>query len=383
MFFAIRFSFVSRRHAASSGWAASLLACMCSAGGTAFAVTLPPTVVVTATRIETPLSEVIAPTLVIDRDTIERSGANDAGELLRFHAGLDMGRNGGPGQPTAVFIRGAESNHTLVLIDGIRINPGTIGLPPLQNIPPDMIERIEIIKGPRSALWGTDAIGGVINVITRRGSRDGWSTEVGYGDYDTRKASLNGGFDAGSRGHRFWRFVDRQRRIPDPHVRRRRSRLRQPERKPAGALRRRTGATGLPVLAYRRQFRVLGFFPGAGGPGLRIVDGGRGGRVSRFVGDQCAPHAESLRGSHRAEPIDRFPAHGSRLARRPGGLAGQRRQPARGWRHGVARESAQLVVRRPVVRRYRYDHGLRAGSRGCRPAQRAARTWLHGPRNRG
>jgi vitamin B12 transporter len=156
------------------------------------------TVVVTASRIETPLAEVIAPTVVIDRETIARSGANDAAELLRFHAGFDLGRNGGPGQPTAVFIRGAESNHTLVLIDGVRINPGTIGLPALQNIPPDMIERIEVVKGPRSALWGTDAMGGVINVVTRRGSRDGWSAEAGYGAYDTRKASLNGGFGVGT-----------------------------------------------------------------------------------------------------------------------------------------------------------------------------------------
>ena len=80
------------------------------------------------------------------------------------------------------------------MIDGVRINPGTIGLPALQNIPPDTIERIEVVKGPRSALWGTDAIGGVINVVTRRGSRDGWTAEVGYGDYETRKAAVNGGF---------------------------------------------------------------------------------------------------------------------------------------------------------------------------------------------
>ena len=154
-------------------------------------------VVVTATRIPTPIEEVLAPVLVIDRDDIERSGAGDAADLLRFHAGLDLSRNGGPGQTTAVFIRGAESNHTLVLIDGVRINPGTIGLAALQNIPPAMIERIEVVKGPRSALYGTDAIGGVINVITRRGARDGWSAEVGYGDYDTRQASLNGGLTAG------------------------------------------------------------------------------------------------------------------------------------------------------------------------------------------
>jgi vitamin B12 transporter len=153
-------------------------------------------IVVTATRTPIPIEEVLAPVIVIDRDSIERSAAGDVTELLRFHAGLDLGRNGGPGQTTAVFIRGAESNHTLVLVDGIRINPGTIGVAALQNIPPSMVERIEIVKGPRSALYGTDAIGGVVNVITRRGARDGWAAEVGYGAYDTRQASLNGGFAA-------------------------------------------------------------------------------------------------------------------------------------------------------------------------------------------
>ena len=154
-------------------------------------------VIVTATRVPTPADEVLAPVVLIDRATIERSNAGDAAELLRFHAGLDIARNGGPGQPTALFIRGAESNHTLVLVDGIRVNPGTIGLPGLQNISPDMIERIEVVKGPRSALWGSDAIGGVVNVVTRRGSQDGWITEAGYGAYDTKRASLNGGVDVG------------------------------------------------------------------------------------------------------------------------------------------------------------------------------------------
>jgi len=155
------------------------------------------TVIVTATRVPTPADEVLAPVVLIDRATIERSNAGDAAELLRFHAGFDLGRNGGPGQPTALFIRGAESNHTLVLVDGVRINPGTIGLPALQNISPDMIERIEVVKGPRSTLWGSDAIGGVVNVVTRRGSQAGWVMEAGYGDYDTQRASLIGGFKLG------------------------------------------------------------------------------------------------------------------------------------------------------------------------------------------
>jgi vitamin B12 transporter len=185
-----------------SGWLA-LAATTAAFASTARAETLPPPataeVVVTATRVPTPLDEVLAPVVVIDRATIERSNAGDTADLLRFHAGLEIARNGGPGQPTSLFIRGAESNHTLVLVDGVRINPGTIGLPALQNIPPDMIERIEIVKGPRSTLWGSDAIGGVVNIVTRRGARDGWVAEAGYGDYDTRRASLNGGVALGER----------------------------------------------------------------------------------------------------------------------------------------------------------------------------------------
>jgi len=167
------------------------LCCACCAAAPAAVAS---DVVVTATRVPTPLENVLAPVIVIDRDAIDRSAASDVTELLRFNAGLELGRNGGPGQTTAVFIRGAESNHTLVLVDGVRINPGTIGLAALQNIMPSLVERIEVVKGPRSALYGTDAIGGVVNVITRRSADDGWSVEAGYGDYDTRQGSLAGGF---------------------------------------------------------------------------------------------------------------------------------------------------------------------------------------------
>jgi vitamin B12 transporter len=150
-------------------------------------------IIVTATRVPTPLDEVLPSTVLINRETIDRSLAADAADLLRFHAGFDVARNGGPGQSTSLFIRGADSNHTLVMVDGVRINPGTIGQPALQNLAPELIDRIEVVKGPRSSLYGTDAIGGVINVITRRGSRDGWSAELGYGEDDTREVSLNGG----------------------------------------------------------------------------------------------------------------------------------------------------------------------------------------------
>ena len=89
--------------------------------------------------------------------------------VLRFHAGLDIGRSGGPGQPLSLFIRGANSDQSIIMIDGVRINAGTVGGAPLQNLAPELFERIEIVEGPRSAIYGTDAIGGVVNLITRTG----------------------------------------------------------------------------------------------------------------------------------------------------------------------------------------------------------------------
>ena len=116
-----------------------------------------------------------APVIVITRNDIERSLASDVSELLQQHAGLEIARNGGPGQTTSLFTRGTESNHTVVLIDGVRINPGTIGGAALQNIAPESLERIEIVKGPRSSLYGTDAIGGVVQLFTRGAAKDGVS----------------------------------------------------------------------------------------------------------------------------------------------------------------------------------------------------------------
>jgi vitamin B12 transporter len=151
------------------------------------------TIIVTATRTEIPLSDAIVPVTVITREDIELSLATDLAELLRFQAGIDIGRNGGPGQATSIFIRGTESNHTLVLIDGVRMNPGTLGGAAIQHINPDIIERVEIVKGARSALFGTDAIGGVINIITRRADKAFLETGVGAGSFDSRSGFVSGG----------------------------------------------------------------------------------------------------------------------------------------------------------------------------------------------
>jgi vitamin B12 transporter len=156
-------------------------------------ITAGDTIIVSATRTEIPLDDAIVPVKVITRDDIELSLATDLAELLRFEAGIDIGRNGGPGQATSIFMRGTESNHTLVLIDGVRINPGTLGGAAVQNIAPGLIERVEIVKGARSALFGTDAIGGVINVITRRVDSPYVEAGIGGGSFNSQSAHVAGG----------------------------------------------------------------------------------------------------------------------------------------------------------------------------------------------
>ena len=156
-------------------------------------------VVVTATRTESPADAVLASVDIISGEELRRQPAADLGDLLRMRAGVEVARLGGPGQQTSLFLRGTESNHVLVLVDGVRINPGTIGSAAIQNIAPELIERVEIVKGPRSTLYGSDALGGVINVITRRGGASGASVQAGVGRYDSRNASLNAGI-GGDRG---------------------------------------------------------------------------------------------------------------------------------------------------------------------------------------
>jgi vitamin B12 transporter len=153
--------------------------------------------VVTATRTPVPLDAIGTPVIVITRADIERSLASDVSELLHGQAGLEISRNGGRGQTTTLFTRGTDSNHTVVLIDGVRINPGTIGGAALQNIAPESIERIEIVKGPRSSLYGTDAIGGVVQLFTRGAAKDGFSAGATYGSNASQQVFSDGAFGIG------------------------------------------------------------------------------------------------------------------------------------------------------------------------------------------
>jgi vitamin B12 transporter len=150
--------------------------------------------IVTATRVPEPADQALEPVIVIDRAALEDSLAIDVGDVLRFHSGIDIDRSGGPGQPLTVFIRGANSDQSIVMIDGVRINSGTQALAPLMNISPELFDSIEIVKGPRSAIYGTDAIGGVINLITRTGGASGADVMLDYGRYGTGEFAVDGNY---------------------------------------------------------------------------------------------------------------------------------------------------------------------------------------------
>jgi len=155
-------------------------------------------IIVTATRVPERADKSLEPVLVIDRQALEDSLAVDIGDLLRFHAGIDIDRTGGPGQPLSLFIRGANSDQSIVMIDGVRINSGTQALAPLMNISPELFDRIEIVKGPRSAIYGTDAIGGVVNLITRADAPSGADVMLDYGRYGTGEFAVDGNYTAGA-----------------------------------------------------------------------------------------------------------------------------------------------------------------------------------------
>lgn len=156
------------------------------------------TVQVTASRIERPLDEALASVTVISRADIEASQAPDLLDLLGRQVGVDIARTGGPGSGSAVFLRGGNSNHSLVLVDGIRVTSTGQGVFDFAHLPLEQIERIEIVRGPRAAFWGSDAIGGVIHVFTRDPSQA--SVRVLAGSYGRAGASAGAGFGDDDRG---------------------------------------------------------------------------------------------------------------------------------------------------------------------------------------
>ncbi|MFM2083959.1 MAG: hypothetical protein RLY95_777, partial [Pseudomonadota bacterium] len=147
-----------------------------------------PEIIVTASRIEQPLKDVVADVTRIDRVTIERSGASAIADLLSRTPGIQFARNGGPGTTTSVYLRGADTRFTAVYVDGVRIDSQSTGGAAWEAIPLSQIDHIEILRGPAAAIYGSDALAGVIQVFTRKGK--GAFTPfvgVGLGTYKTKK----------------------------------------------------------------------------------------------------------------------------------------------------------------------------------------------------
>lgn len=147
------------------------------------------TVLVTATRTPQALADVISDSTTIDAEQIARAGAGSIVDLLKRQRGIEVTRNGGAGSSSNVYIRGANSNQSIVLVDGVRIGSSTTGAANWSAIPLTAIDRIEIVYGPLSSLYGADAIGGVIQIFTKKGQGAPAVTGfAGYGSDNTREA---------------------------------------------------------------------------------------------------------------------------------------------------------------------------------------------------
>jgi vitamin B12 transporter len=187
----------------SAQFAALPLALALAAAFPSFAQSNPPQLketFVTANRTAQPIGDVVADVTVIDRDVIERSGAAGIADVLARVPGIEIVRNGGVGSATSVFTRGGESRHTVVLIDGVRVDSqSTSGGANWQAIPLAQVDRIEIVRGPTSAVYGSDAAAGVIQIFTKKGQ--GAFTPaitLGYGAYNTQKLDMSASGSTGA-----------------------------------------------------------------------------------------------------------------------------------------------------------------------------------------
>lgn len=157
-------------------------------------------IVVTAERNAQPLSETPSTVTVITREQIEAKKPFDITDLFRLAPGVSVAQTGSQGKGASVFLRGTNSNHTLVLLDGVRANSPADGRFDFGTIPVENIERIEVLRGPQSALYGSDAIGGVINIITRRGEgplKTGAQLEIGSDSINKQVVTARGSVGKG------------------------------------------------------------------------------------------------------------------------------------------------------------------------------------------
>jgi len=175
---------------------AALLGAVCVNAYAATNETLPD-VVVTATRTAQSADTSLASVSVITRQDIDRLQAQSLTDVLRGVTGLTVSNNGGAGKATSVYLRGTNADHVLVLVDGIKIGSATLGTASFQDIPVAQIERIEIVRGPRASLYGSEAIGGVIQIFMRKGggapTPSASFTAGSHGTYNTSLGLTGGG----------------------------------------------------------------------------------------------------------------------------------------------------------------------------------------------
>jgi len=163
-------------------------------------------VVVTATRIRTPAKEVASAVTIIGRTEIERSTRSNVLDLIQDGLGAAAVRNGGPGAASSLFLRGANSEHVLILLDGVELNDpmNPSRSYDLAHLTLNGIEQIEVLRGPQSTLYGSDALAGVVNILTRRGSgKPRLSIETSGGAYGTARGAAAFSGSAGPAGYSF------------------------------------------------------------------------------------------------------------------------------------------------------------------------------------
>ncbi len=145
--------------------------------------------VVTANRIEQPLSDLVVDMSVVGRETIEAAGAVGVADVLSRLPGVQIVRNGGAGSNTSVYLRGADTRFTAVYIDGVRVDSQSTGGASWQDIPLEAVDRIEVLRGPAAAVYGSDAIGGVVQIFTKKGEGKAKPyVGLGWGSRGTVKA---------------------------------------------------------------------------------------------------------------------------------------------------------------------------------------------------
>ncbi|MCG9730617.1 TonB-dependent receptor [Shewanella sp. Isolate13] len=156
------------------------------------------TITVTGSRFDRTAEQQLTVVNTIEREEIARLNPKSVADVLETLPGVSVSRNGGAGQATSISVRGSNSNHVLVLVDGVKVGSATLGTVSFNTLSPENIERIEVLKGPRASVWGSDAIGGVIQIFTRQLKGGEWFAGAEYGSDDYIRGSFGAGMEHGN-----------------------------------------------------------------------------------------------------------------------------------------------------------------------------------------